>query len=841
MSAALTLGIIAVPACAASDGNSLEDAAKITFNTSGVTISEGSEGCKAEGSEVSITQAGTYVFSGTCEDGSIKVEKEVSGVNIVLDGINLSSKTTSPITLNKGSEAQVTALDGSQNTLSDTAGSNDENAVVKAKSGASLTLGGKGALNIKGLVKNGIKGAAEANIVVEDLSLTIDAADDGISSDDTLEIRSGTLQITAGGDALKSSPDTGDTEVPDTMSKGLITISGGKLSLTAKGDGVQADGGLTITGGELEIKTNGGYTTTLTDDSDSCKGLKSDAGIIVTGGTFDIDSPDDALHTNGDLTVTGGKFTVATGDDGLHADNALIVGDLDTNAGPKINITSSYEGLEGTTITINSGDIHIKASDDGVNAANSKIGERSDLFAININGGNLYIDAGSDGIDSNNNITINGGVTEVYGANRGMDCAIDFDGAFNLNGGTLFGAGQVPTGGTRPYVLVGESDMMGGRGGMRPDGGFGIKDGQIPIPPDDQDGQMFTPPNGQDSHNAQGPNGNGFTHPEKGGRPGDGNRQNGAPDFDNMPSFESAIGIKEGSKIEVKDTQGKTLYTATALGPMSNVIFSSPEITEGESYTVYIDSKAQDSVNAALGTGGSRQTGMGVRPGTRPENTNGAQPSDSDVSGTQQGKPTQSGNGASASKPAENNVIVFEDVSEADWFSSAVKYVTETGLMNGTSELNFSPNLPMTRAMFATVLYRMSGSAKETAQPGSELFNDVKAGLYYSDAVNWASGKGIVGGTGEGMFSPNLSITREQLAVMLYRFATSQTGSEPDAKGDSLLYSDADKISGYAKNAVQWCVNNGVLTGKSGSTFDPKGVATRAEVAAMLERFPKDI
>ena len=156
-----------------------------------------------------------------------------------------------------------------------------------------------------------------------------------------------------------------------------------------------------------------------------------------------MDSADDALHAN-DVTVSGGTLTLASGDDAVHADNDLVVGvqGSSSTSNPKISITASCEGLEGTTVSVYSGDIDVVASDDGVNAANSELGEHSDKFAINIAGGDLYIDAGLDGLDSNNDISITGGRVEVYGADAMMDAAIDYDGTFTLSGGTLFGAGM---------------------------------------------------------------------------------------------------------------------------------------------------------------------------------------------------------------------------------------------------------------------------------------------------------------------------------------------------------------------------------------------------------------
>lgn len=372
LASALAAGMLPASACAASSSYTTSNATLIRFTDAAAKASGKYSGYEMDGTDVSITAAGTYVFSGDCDNGSITVKKGVTGVTIVLNGLTLTNDDSAAITLNKTAEASLIAAAGTTNTVADTEGSNDENAAVKVKSGAALAIGGTGTLTVDGNAKNGIKGAADAVITVAEVKLNINAVNDGLSCDDELNITGGTLSITAGGDAVKASPDTGDTGNPDTTSLGNVTISGGTL-------------------------------------------------------------------------------TLATGDDGVHADNDLVIGTkgASSTSTPRINITASYEGLEGTTVTVYSGDIDVVASDDGVNAANSTLGERSDKYAISIAGGDLYIDAGSDGLDSNNDINITGGKVEVYGADAMMDAAIDYDGTFTLSGGTLFGAGMEPSAGTQ--------------------------------------------------------------------------------------------------------------------------------------------------------------------------------------------------------------------------------------------------------------------------------------------------------------------------------------------------------------------------------------------------------
>ena len=776
LASALAAGLLPTSACAASDYTTA-NATLVTLTDSAAKASGKYTGYEIDGTDVSITAAGTYVFSGDCDNGSITVKKGVTGVTIVLNGLTLTNDDSAAITLNKTAEASLIAAAGTTNTVADTEGSNDENAAVKVKSGAALAIGGTGTLTVDGNTKNGIKGAADAVITVAEVKLNINAANDGLSCDDELNITGGTLSITAGGDAVKASPDTD----PDTTSLGNVTIKGGSITLHAAEDGIQADGDLTISGGTFHVKTNGGHTTALTDDSASCKGFKAGKTLTVTGGTLTVDSADDALHASTDVTISGGTLTLATGDDGVHADNDLVIGTrgASSTSTPRINITASYEGLEGTTVTVYSGDIDVAASDDGVNAANSTLGERSDKYAINIAGGDLYIDAGSDGLDSNNDINITGGKVEVYGADAVMDAAIDYDGTFTLSGGTLFGAGMEPSAGTQAYIAVGETSPSGGGMGGGPHGQGG---GQGMTPPGDANGSADgtngnrpTPPNFSGNTSTDGT----FTPPTK---------PSGGKADGNLPNRESALGIKEGSVITVQDSSGKTLYTATARGSMSSVIFSSADIKEGETYTVLVDGTSVGTAEAKLGTADSSSSNSNFKPG-------------------QGGQPNQNGSQATVGS--------FKDVPQNSWFAGAVQYVTSNSLMNGTSTTAFSPNATMSRGMLMTVLARYAG---ESTEGGT---------VWYEKGMNWAKNKGISDGS-----APNRNITREQLAAMLYRYA-----GEPDGAADLSAYADAGSVSAYAEKAVQWCVKNGILTGKTSSTLAPKATATRAECAAMLQRF----
>ena len=179
----------------------------------------------------------------------------------------------------------------------------------------------------------------------------------------------------------------------------------------------------------------------------------------------------------------------------------------------------------------------------------------------------------------------------------------------------------------------------------------------------------------------------------------------------------------------------------------------------------------------------------------------------------------------------------FQDVNPADWFYNSVRYVFENGLMNGTSEspMLFSPNALLTRAMIVTILYRQAGSPSVAGL--TNPFSDVPDGQWFTNAVIWAAENGIVQGIGGGLYDPNTNITREQLATILYRYAQFLDKTPDGSLVGTLSFADANLISDYAKDAALFCVNNGIITGKPGDLFDPKGQATRAEAATMLNRF----
>ncbi len=191
--------------------------------------------------------------------------------------------------------------------------------------------------------------------------------------------------------------------------------------------------------------------------------------------------------------------------------------------------------------------------------------------------------------------------------------------------------------------------------------------------------------------------------------------------------------------------------------------------------------------------------------------------------------------GYSSAELSDASALPFTDIKSTDWYYNYVHYVCAAALFNGVSETKFSPSASMTRAMLATVLYRLAGSPALADQTGS-AFTDVTADSWYALPVSWAAASGIVNGMGDGLYMPSRNITREQMAVMLRRYAAF-AGIPVDASSDLSGFSDAEKCSDWALEGVQWTVGAGIIGGRTDGTLDPDGTATRAEVAAMLQRF----
>lgn len=179
----------------------------------------------------------------------------------------------------------------------------------------------------------------------------------------------------------------------------------------------------------------------------------------------------------------------------------------------------------------------------------------------------------------------------------------------------------------------------------------------------------------------------------------------------------------------------------------------------------------------------------------------------------------------------------FRDVALGAWYYDAVMYAADKNLMGGVGDGVFAPGEPTSRGMIVTILYRLEGSP---AVPGVSGFLDVADGVWYADAVAWAVSNNIVGGYGNGSFGPNDPITREDMAVILYRYAVYR-GCDVTARADLSAYADISRISGYAVDAMQWANAEGLINGVTAAALEPKGSAVRAMAAAILMRFCENV
>ena len=497
-------------------------ATKIALN--GATATVDGAGAAAEGGTVTISAAGTYVASGDLTEGQIVVNApEGALVRLVMNGASIHNSIGAAINCQQADKLVVILADGTANTLSDgdtytfPDGTDEPSATLFSK--ADLTINGSGALTVNAAYNNGI--GTKDDLIIVSGDITVDAANHAIRGRDSVTVLDGALTLTAGGDGIQANNDTAED-------KGWVELYGGTYAITCAHDGVQAETTLTVYGGEFDIVAGGGSanaparaeesmgpggmgnrgsftppdatasatpadtsaaentaqplaadtsestaTTDTTTDatSDSYKGLKAVTTLTIAGGTFTVDSADDGVHSNGDVLISGGNLTIATGDDGVHADATLTV-----EGEPAIDITQSYEGLEGADVIIKGGVIDIVASDDGINAAGGSDANTTggnfgpDSFAagdylIRIEGGTIGITAGADGLDSNGDIEVAGGTTTInmtnYQMTGGGDGAIDRDGNMSVTGGTIMAAsgtgivtmGQASTEGTTQSTL----------------------------------------------------------------------------------------------------------------------------------------------------------------------------------------------------------------------------------------------------------------------------------------------------------------------------------------------------------------------------------------------------
>ena len=585
-------------------GSALADGS-ITLSPDGSTSTDAS--VRIDGQTVTITQAGTYQIAGTLGDGALIVESaENAKITLVLGGVSIKNSTGAAIQISTADDVTIELAEGTTNVLQSgeevdiaAATESKEASGGALQSKADLKIKGKGSLTVLGYLNNGIHCTKDLKIKNGNISVT--ALGHGIKGKNSVTVSGGTVTVTSGKDGITSD----ETENEE---KGFVTIEDGEIIITSVGDGVSAETTLTVTGDVISIISGGGsanaqqktdnmrdwwdFDNSASDDnSASCKGLKAGKALVISGGSITIDAQDDALHTDGDMTISGGECILSTGDDGAHAALSLTVLD------GKITVLTSYEGLEANQITLAGGELDITASDDGINANGGSDGfsggfgggfggRRSDMNSQsgdmtppdnsnmqnppdgNAPSGNPPTMPGQDAADSTTTddttdkqpvLLITGGKITVNADGDGLDS----NGDLRVEGGDITING--PSNGGNGALDIGTEN--GGVGFIS--GGTLIALGTSSMP------ENF------------------------------GSTSTQCAFLVTMNSFGA------GETITITDSQGTVLYTGVTVKSANSVVFSSPDLTVGETYTVTIGSTSATVTQSSTVVGNSNGFGGG--------------------------------------------------------------------------------------------------------------------------------------------------------------------------------------------------------------------------------------
>ncbi|MBI2954897.1 MAG: carbohydrate-binding domain-containing protein [Chloroflexi bacterium] len=427
----------------------------------GNTTTINGSGASADGSTIRITAGGTYSISGTLKDGQIIVDsRDEKAVRLLLNGLDITSASSAPIYVIRAKATIIALADGTENHITDAAsynieGSEADEPVAAIFSKSNLTFAGNGSLTVEANYRNAITSKDELNITGG--NITVNSVSDGIRGRDSIVITDGNITVNAGADGLRSNNDEAST-------KGFVAIEGGTIRITAGEDGIQAETTALIRGGMITVISGGGSANSSRGNSlenrgphrgfrdsgpsISAKGIKAVSDIKIEGGTINVDSSDDAIHSNNSVTIDDGNIVLASGDDGIHSDSTLTIN------GGDISITRSFEAIDSAVITINGGNIRLVASDDGINVSggndrapvNGRPGpdnfDTSVDKHLKIEGGYVVIDATGDGLDINGWVKMTGGTVIVNGPIVNFNGALDYDREFTMAGGILVAVGS---------------------------------------------------------------------------------------------------------------------------------------------------------------------------------------------------------------------------------------------------------------------------------------------------------------------------------------------------------------------------------------------------------------
>lgn len=575
----------------------------ITLSPDGSTSTDAS--VLIDGQTVTITQEGTYQIAGTLDDGALIVESgENAKITLVLGSVSIKNTTGAAIQIATADDVTIELAEGTTNVLQSgeevdiaAATESEEASGGALQSKADLKIKGKGSLTVLGYLNNGIHCTKDLKIKNGNISVT--ALGHGIKGKKSVTVSGGTVTVTSGKDGITSD----ETENEE---KGFVTIEGGEIIITSAGDGVSAETTLTVTDGVISIISGGGSAnaqqktdnmrgwwdfdnSASDDDSASCKGLKAGKALVISGGSITIDAQDDALHTDGDMTISGGECILSTGDDGAHADLSLTVLD------GKITVLTSYEGLEANQITLAGGDLDITASDDGINANGG-----SDGFSGGFGGGRGGMGGSFGGRRNDTN-------------NQGGDMTPPDGNAPSGNPPTMPGqdaADSTTTDDTtdkQPVLLItgGKITVNADGDGLDSNGNLRVEGGDITI---------NGPSNGGNGAIDIGTE-NGGTGFISGGTLIALGTSSMAENFGSTSTqcafLVTMNSFGAGETITITDSQGNVLYTGVTVKSANSVVFSSPDLTVGETYTVTIGSSSATVTQSSTVVGSTNGFGGG--------------------------------------------------------------------------------------------------------------------------------------------------------------------------------------------------------------------------------------
>jgi hypothetical protein len=465
----------------------------VNIELNGTSALIDSTGATANGSTITIENAGTYRITGSLSNGQIIVHTpDTQIVRLILDDADITCLFSAPVYVKDAQKVVIVLADNSDNYLTDgttynTDNDGEPNAAIFSKS--YISFYGDGSLTVKASYNDGIAG--KDGLIIKSGKITVNALNDAIMGKDYIKVYSGNLTLNTTGNAILNTSGSGydpacaaglSSNGQVTINEAAVTIKstgkGGK-GISAGGDvflsdaniiiitsgagstyknssgstdcysgtGISSDGDMTIESGTLSVSCSGTAAKGISIDGTLIIGSETEipvvnitttgAKIAISGtGMYASTAESKAVKCNGDITINNGTITISSADDGLKSESAINIS-IGT-----VSITKSTEGMEAPVITVNSGNVSIVSSDDGFNATKGNGGEANDGSCLYLKGGYVVVNAsGGDALDSNGNIVMTGGTVIAHGPQSQPEVGMDFNGSFNVSGGLLVVSG----------------------------------------------------------------------------------------------------------------------------------------------------------------------------------------------------------------------------------------------------------------------------------------------------------------------------------------------------------------------------------------------------------------